>query len=74
LHFIANMYYKVYHQHSFRMLKFLSNNFAHEAGFVNEDALRALIYISWFSGTIVDIIKQLIVEAMEQLSTFLELA
>jgi hypothetical protein len=55
------------------MLKFLSNNFAHEAGFVNEDALRALIYISWFSGTIVDIIKQLIVEAMEQLSTFLEL-
>jgi hypothetical protein len=64
---------KVYHQHSFRMLKFLSNNFAHEAGFVNEDALRALIYISWFSGTIVDIIKQLIVEAMEQLKIYVTL-
>lgn len=53
------------------MLKFLSNNFAHEAGFVNEDALRALIYISWFSGTIVDVIKDLIDEAMVQLSMIL---
>jgi len=50
------------------MLKFLSNNFVHEAGFVNEDALRALIYVSWFSGTITDIIKLLIMDSMEQLS------
>jgi hypothetical protein len=53
------------------MLKFLSSNFSHDTGIVNEDALRALIYISWFSGDIVDIIQQLILEAMEQLSTFL---
>lgn len=65
--------YKIYHNHSFRMLKFLANNIAHEGGFVNEDALRALIYISWFSGTIVDIIKQLILEAMEELSKQQEL-
>mgnify|MGYP007031394074 FL=1 len=50
------------------MLKFLSNNFVHEAGSVNEDALRALIYVSWFSGTITDIIKLLIMDSMEQLS------